>query len=209
MKKERPILFNTEMVRAVESGIKSQTRRIAKTQPTKGLHLHVSKALVLDGTERETWIYSHKDGLHCQEVTCPYGSVGDLLWVREKWRPLIDCRTGIEVRPDYYAESPEGFHKMYPSKWKPSIHMKKIHTRIWLEITNVRLEQLQTITEADAIAEGITRYESEMEGVETDWLSAKYGFEILWKEIYGDFCWGLSPWVWVVEFKRIEKPNTL
>lgn len=84
MKTERPILFSTEMVRAIQEGKKTQTRRLVKPQPEKGVHIHISEATVLSGSNKTTYIFSNPNGTEIVQVQCPYGKVGDTLWVREK-----------------------------------------------------------------------------------------------------------------------------
>ena len=202
--KERPILFSTEMVRAIQEGRKTQTRRIIKGISPEKQHNMEFHANVFP-----QFIFSdlHDNAFH---FTCPYGKPGDVLWVREKWRPLIDCKTG-ESSVDFYAEMPDAFHKQYPNKWKPSIHMLKAASRIWLRITNVRVERLMDIKREDAKAEGIkidsitgTKFHNYVDGTTT--YNERTSFYSLWESINGKESLDSNPWVWVVEFERIEKP---
>jgi hypothetical protein len=209
--KHHPILFSTEMVRAIQEGTKTQTRRVVKPQPDV-----IENGFVL--TEREDvgskcFIYNDRSDGDLKELFCPYGKPGDVLWVREKWRPLVDCKTG-EKSFDFYAEMPDDFHKQYPRKWKPSIHMPKDSARIWLLITHIRLERLQTISEDDAIAEGIAEIHPApfiirwKDYLSTSLLDSPYwSFYSLWCKINGIESWKSNPWVWVVEFEKIEKPS--
>lgn len=183
--KERPILFSGPMVRALLDGRKTQTRRVVKTDLSR------------------------------LPLKCPYGWPGDRLWVRERWgiNHYRYCGTIPKVRPvdladsllAYYAteDDPEILHEM---PWRPSIHMPRWASRILLEVTNVRVERLNAISEADAIAEGITR-DGEDQGwdSEAEWVcSTPYGaYRELWESINGPGSWDANPWVWVVEFKRV------
>lgn len=186
VKKERPILFSTPMVRAIVGISKKATRRIIKDKHILYM-LDVNKCLP-----------SYCAGLDF----CPYGKVGDILWVRETFRPLIDCETGEFSRWDYKAGMPDDFYKQYPQKgFKPSIHMPKAAARIWLEITEIKIERLQDISEEDAIAEGV-----ETLGLYPGYdVSCKGKFEGLWNSINGMESWEANPWVWVIKFKRIQK----
>jgi len=206
---ERPILFNGEMVRAILSGQKTVTRRACKPQPSA--HAHTKAA---DGTPMGSWWETGKN-----INRCPYGQPGERLWVRESFTDLRG--TGIEHRPDpagplqryaFAADSPPGSHsdevrKDYGIKWKPSIHMPRSACRILLEITAVRVERLQDISEEQARAEGITDGgchncgNHEPCGCECPTPSAVDSFVHLWNSTGGD--WDANPWVWVVEFKRV------
>jgi len=177
--KERPILFSGAMIRAILAGQKTQTRRVVKPQAIASP------------------IPSSKTG----RVHCPYGKPGDRLWVREAWRTVAESN---DLTPRdltaahrfwYEADAP---HQLGYGKLRPSIHMPRIASRILLEVVSVRVERLQDISEADAEAEGITTTEClECDG----WANA---YSRLWDSIYGEGSWAANPWVWVVEFKRIE-----
>ena len=216
--KQRPILFSTPMVQAIRKGTKKQTRRIVNPQPTKGLHTFISPSTVLDGSDRTTWIYSDKESSNCIEVKCPYGQPGDVLWVRETWfstrfdcNELLDC--GITSHIRFKADNNYDPKKdCIGRSWKPSIHMPKSAARIWLKITNVRLEQLQDISRDDARAEGIerdpvskTRYKNYVDGTTT--YNERTSFYSLWESINGEESLLSNPFVWVIEFEEIEKPD--
>jgi hypothetical protein len=200
MRKERPMLFSTEMVKAILDDRKTQTRRICKRQPTP----HTAYNSYKDGTFNICGAdYDSND------IKCPYGSVGDVLWVRETWLNV----NAIDEEPGYVFKADNPNWMMASGEhWKPSIHMPKKAARIWLEITNIRVERLHEITELDAMKEGIlrdplsvTKYHNYLdESFPT--YSAKHSFKSLWVSINGDESWLDNPWVWVVEFKRIEKP---
>ncbi|HGM7748549.1 TPA: hypothetical protein ACKQHJ_000938 [Pseudomonas aeruginosa] len=196
--RERPILFNDQMVRAILEGRKTATRRIAKPvkHPDLG-NIYAPGALVLE-----------REPQHVIDRACPYGQPGDRLWVRETWGLQVRSYGGgagefivyRATNPDaIYCRSSEG--REYPVKWKPSIHMRRHSSRILLEITAVRVERLQDISEEQARAEG---YPAERE-CETggSGLDAWLWFRSLWGEINGPEAFTANPWVWVIEFKRV------
>lgn len=201
---ERPILFSAPMVRAILEGRKTMTRRVVKiTHRTPGLALCLEPKV---GGPRP---------LVAAEL-CPYGQPGDRLWVRETWgvgsRPdPWGGYEGIEYRADQDGLEDDELlpcHKVktpddiclsdYRSGWHPSIHMPRWASRITLEITEVRVERLQEIGEADAMAEGVSGWVHD-ERCET----ARDGFRVLWESIHGSDSWSANPWVWVVEFRRV------
>lgn len=206
--KERPILFSGAMVRAILSGRKTQTRRVVKPQ------INVSRVTYgCIGGQGFGFIFGNK------VVRCPFGELGDRLWVREthfesrKWRhaPLFAAAPDFIYRADYeYREelsSVIGCHH-----WRPSIFMKREASRITLEIVSVRVERLQDISEADAVAEGIERDAAEFKNYNAKdkafpWLggvgAAVLSYKTLWESINGAGSWEANPWVWVVEFKQI------
>ena len=176
--KERPILFSAPMVRAILDGTKTMTRRIIKPQPT-----HFNPA----GTPRRVV----PNGGPSESICCPYGQPGDRLWVRETW---MDCRNIDGAISDSmyratFGNTPEG------GQWRPSIHMPRWASRILLEITDVRVERAQDISEADAISEGVQHSTLNDPRVEYRWL---------WESINGPDSWAATPWVWVIEFRKIE-----
>jgi hypothetical protein len=205
---ERPILFSTPMVQAIMEGRKTMTRRVVKPQP-----IHDLKLIVVSGDRYSSVSKKNTDGSYSVwNAKCPYGKVGDVLWVRETWRKSTkfngeeyvlyyadDCSLNAGIKP--------------PGKWKPSIHMPKSACRIWLEITNIRVERLQDISEQDAKAEGVEeihpapfviRWKDYI--AEPNFLDSPYwSFYSLWCSINGAQSWKDNPWVWVVEFKRINK----
>ena len=215
--KERPILFSAPMVRAILEDRKTVTRRAMKVQPVlKGNFWEVYGA----GWGKNMTSVPAVPG-HSLSSNCPYGQPGDRLWVRETF---IDLRgTGVEHRPDpdgpiqryaYAADCRPGSYsdetrKDFGLKYKPSIHMPRAACRILLEITDVRVERLQDITEEQAKAEGVRLYTDHAElgdwwhvdGIETYSADPRKSFELLWSSVGGD--WQANPWVWVVEFKRV------
>lgn len=191
--KERGMIFNAEMVRAILDGRKTQTRRVMKPQPEqcpRGGHWwpsNVFKTMLHVENEMQNgeggWGGLVGDA-------CPFGKPGDRIWVRETFG---DCG----VRLVYRADTDDGA-RCKVNRWTPSIHMPRWASRILLEITDVRVERLNDISECDAKAEGAP--------TECTLIGDKHypGFRSLWKSIYGDDSWQANSWVWVIEFKRIE-----
>lgn len=192
---ERPILFSAPMVRAILDSRKTMTRRIIKDPvPTQfpdwfaGAKWDPEFGMVVvdrGGVGRGTW-----------PRECPYGKPGDHLWVRETWQSLVEHD---KLAP---SQIPEGADIQYPatydgwvSKRRPSIHMPRWMSRITLEITGLRVERLQAISEEDAKAEGCGNHPV---GAARGW------FHDLWDEINGPESWPANPWVWVIEFGRIK-----
>lgn len=218
--KERPILFNAEMVKAIISGRKTQTRRVLKVQPDEdGLLLFLPSSRWLDTSERE--------------YNCPFGNVGDQLWVREAfrmaksldlnspsevaelslnagyknpWAPIQLEADGVRTGKWTGFDTPPVVTE--PGKLRPSLHMPRWASRIDLLITGVRVERLNAISESDAIAEGLERYNDD--GIV---YYGQYGrgdcrsevaYRDLWQSIYGAESWQANPWVWVIEFEHLR-----
>lgn len=228
----KPILFSTPMVQAILDDRKTQTRRITGLED---INKHPDD-YILEGFSSANpkrvfgALFRHKSGLMVF-IPCPYGEVGGILWIREKFRLQEAFEFDGETTPEhywYYATTPDivkcSDNEEYPKddwKWKPSIHMPKAACRIWLQIIDIRIERLQKITEEDAIAEGVYFYGTE--DSETDdyknYLyddkgncddfgvkTAKESFQTLWQKINSEDSWNQNPWVWVIELKRVEKP---
>lgn len=195
----KPILFNTDMVRAILDGRKSCTRRICKDA-----NEYTVPDMEFYNADRRTYaVYNFVDKEHMEQLstaerTCPI-CTGDILYVRETWK---EAPKGY-----YYYEDWQRNDIADITKWKPSIHMPKEAARIWLKVTNVRVERLQEITEVQAQAEGCNS------GLLTGACTARGQFEDLWnstvkKSDIDRYGWDASPWVWVIEFERCEKPET-
>lgn len=217
--KERGMIFNGEMVRAILDGRKTQTRRIISNVGADNCIPLQKRTKTKDG------IYTHVMDANIHWL-CPFGKVGDRLWVRETWSdvnlegaPAVAYRADDEVydlmEDESLLDEDGAFNYQDPrvskyqfaawysdlisgveGNWRPSIHMPRWASRILLEITDVRVERLNAITESDASAEGIT--DTGFGDLLVD------GYRYLWKSIYGDDSWQANPWVWVIEFKRIE-----
>lgn len=214
--KERPILFSTPNVEAILDGEKTQTRRVIKPQPQpnggKGLH-PIEPYACPDG--RWNWVLSGT-GMGGNPFSCLYGKPGDHLWVREKFqanRPFTGNIDHDFTATDFMYYAGDNPRYRDKDKWKPSIHMPRVASRITLEITNVRVERLQKISEMDAFAEGIdtegddyNRAEhAQLGGVSVDGGSpAVFAYKGLWEKINGAGSWNVNPWVWVIEFKRVK-----
>ncbi len=197
--KERPILFSGPMVNAILGNRKSQTRRVMKPQ------------LTVDGQKHHKWEVPDVIKL------CPYGQVGDRLWVRETLIPKEESAANGAARGvwAYYAAdnaTVAGNHVIV--KTVPSIFMPRWASRITLEITDVRVERLQEITESDAQAEGVREMtdgsgtfvgRTGPRNLVTPWLTAKEAFADGWDTLNfkRGFGWDTNPWAWVIEFKRV------
>ena len=198
---ERGMIFNAEMVRAILDGRKTQTRRPIKWKQTRFTEIGERE----DGSK---WPWS-EDAEHACDFwhPCPFGAVGDRIWVRETWNKyggLLTYRADHDWIDDMRKET------VCTAKWVPSIHMPRWASRILLEITNVRVERLNAISEEDARAEGIIDGgclncgEPEPCGCANPEPDATDAFAYLWQSIYGQESWNADPWVWVIEFKRVE-----
>jgi hypothetical protein len=194
--KERPILMSAPMVLATLAGRKTQTRRVIKLP--RGYHF--------DGIKRPAAVLCSLSGqpTGARIVTCPYGVPGDRLWVKER------CYEGTHKGGDpwvrYFADGqdqvPEG------TRWRSSIHMHRWASRIDLEITDVRVQRLQAISEADARAEGVAPLVFMASG-EPEVPDYSAGYEILWNLINGSGSWAAGPWVWALTFRRVEASAAL
>lgn len=192
----KPILFNIEMVRAILDGRKTCTRRIVKDGiPDDAMWGYT--AFTPKGYISCRGVYA--DGYGEGFFKLPY-QPGDILYVRETWGHPISLNSDKQYvfRADKIAES--GF-KNDSHIWHPSIHMPKKAARIWLNVTNVRVERLQDMTDDDAEAEGCFDYTSTALGFPDVWDSTIKGSDL---DRYG---WDANPWVWVIEFERCEKPG--
>lgn len=198
--KERPILFSAPMVRALLNGSKTQTRRVWKLPKWAEWNL-------IDGGEEKGELIPKDQKLRgwysVDEVACPFGQVGDRLWVRETHLPKS---SGTIYRADFSEFEAAGLGGMYGG-WKPSIFCKREHSRIQLEITGLRVERLQEISEEDAEMEGVVKFQ---DGKFANYLSgsgyalnAKSSYASLWESINGADSWVMNPWVWIVEFRRL------
>jgi len=221
---ERPILMLAPMVRACLDGSKTQTRRIAKdgknlppewaTFAQEMSNMNTGDGLgIFRWSEEHTvgqpvkqlrrWPFRGEDPIYdWYAIRCSYGKPGDRLWVRETWREdSPDDPEGALYRATETRTMPPGF------KWKPSIFMPRWACRLELEITGVRVERLQDISEADAIAEGVVApYITPPPGQMTPYKAGSFrqAYAQLWNQINGAGAWDANPWVWVVEFKRVK-----
>ncbi|HHH0255259.1 TPA: hypothetical protein ACPZQ5_002652 [Yersinia enterocolitica] len=224
--KERPILFNAEMVQAILSGRKTQTRRIVKCN---------FQDIGFNHDMGQEWPWS-EDCEHAEDYwhPCPLGVVGDQLWVRETFALLgnedgvcvdwqdnmvksdeqaaariykASCEQkhgdyGLYSIPDSAYWKPDTSNMKYEGSWRPSIHMPRWASRINLLITGVRVERLQDISEQDARAEGCAYGKGNGE-IDLA-VRPENHFPTLWASIYGEESWQANPWVWVINFERME-----
>ena len=209
--KERPILFSAPMVCAILEGRKTQTRRVVKPQPNRGSELTRMQDGYADGFIRA--VFAQDDEPNAYGIKCPFGQHGDRLWVRETWcvgslfddfapRDLSPPTENSRLALDYAADAKRIWGPEDQGRWRPSIHMPRWASRITLEITSVRVERLQDISDFDAYQEGAPSKAGTITGPYC--MSYKEGFRALWESIYGPGSWGANPWVWVLEFKRVE-----
>ncbi|MGG6084651.1 hypothetical protein ACQSEB_23790 [Salmonella enterica] len=211
--KERGMIFNGEMVRAILEGRKAQTRRPFNWRRQPAMEM-------AERDDGSLWPWAED----CERggdiwFACPFGEVGDRIWVRETFRVhsrATDVAT-LVYRASVRNSWTEQTHRVpvavcnkpaTPEKWTPSIHMPRWASRILLEITDVRVERLNAISQEDAQAEGM-----ELTGWRPTYSDPDSGGEVwtpydnfaqLWSSIYGEESWQANPWVWVIEFKRVE-----
>ena len=218
----KPILFNTEMVRAILDGRKTCTRRLVKPQPKSKLCYKFA------GSDSDTWGYPNRTAheIWGEEFKLPNDiteeelskrwnppyHTDDILYVRETWCGLPVNEAG-HMRGHtiyYYKADGELRPKGWRGTWHPSIHMPKEAARIWLKVTDVRVERLQEITSEQICREGVeVEYPHVLNGEEK-----RYAFSRLWdstikKSDLDRYGWNASPWVWVIEFERCEKPEVV
>lgn len=217
--KERPILFSAAMVKAILDGSKTQTRRAVKGNPVDMVRL-MHKVAALDGYDEPTGFYGFCPSPRVirKHVRCPYGQPGDRLWVRETWGytghgvwTIGDARMASgNGKAVYRADGDAGV-----GGWFPSIHMPREFSRISLRVTDVRVERLHDISEADAKAEGVEIDEETgaywgaegggvMPGATSRYSRATLAFADIWRSINGEASWVANPWVWAVSF-TVEK----
>jgi hypothetical protein len=199
--RERPILFSGPMVRAILAGQKTQTRRPVKPQPL-GDAAGVYADRYNHGSDWAFWLPDNRM-TEPRTWRCPYGAPGDRLWVRESW---ADGRRIYPFDPFIFRAATDAYDEEICRKeddrfrWRPSIHLPRRAARLVIDVTDVRVERLWDVSDADACAEGVM----------ADWdgdpsVAAPRGrFRALWERINGAFSWDPNPWVWVVTFRRVD-----
>lgn len=234
MTKTRPIIFSGPMVRAILDGRKTQTRRVIKNVPDPDWR-PIGFGELEDDRQKISWGAFDDDG---QGIKCPYGKPGDRLWVRETWgdlnadHPLATKhggRTPQEGDSLVYRANPADDAQWIPGHpgaadftWRPSIHMPRWASRITLEITDVRVERLQDISEDDAVGEGFEKLVEPVccgNGIEDPYVGglvccespdanlladARMMFRQYFCELNGPDAWDANPWVWALTFRRVE-----
>ena len=220
----KPILFNTEMVRAILDGRKTQTRRVVKSLDGLSFYRAEPSEDAYEALGKWDFFYGWLEGGvmfdACVSVKAPC-SIGDILWVRETWGKLTECDVFPPYEPNeerfiYRADIGDPDH--FQAKWHPSIHMPRDAARIFLRVKDVRVERLQEITPEQARAEGCdgrcncpsSGGNGSLSCVERDFRVEK--FESVWDStikrsdlpLYG---WYANPWVWVITFERCERPS--
>ena len=221
-----PILFNTDMVQAILDGRKTSTRRVIKFHENRftGKIPKADKLKVYKNTIRADKISFHEEPNYAFDVK-PLCKPGDILYVRETWQRAFSLdeneniiegtehyyyASGPETPPfDYWLDSETGEHKDR-MPWRPSIHMPKAAARIWLKVTDVRVERLQDIDGQEVLKEGINSHVHP----KADYfnMNQREAFEELWNFILkkadqDSYGWDANPWVWVIEFERCDKPE--
>lgn len=218
--KERGIIFNGAMVRAILSGQKTQTRRIMKQQPPERWSPVTSSGE--PDLQARTYTQGVVDRHGCLQAgpqvfgvadeewgaVSPFGQPGDRLWVRETWVHIDDEDDkfdGMGSQTYYRASSPASDDRWLKDrglKWKPSIHMPRHAARILLEITDVRIERLNSISDEDCRKEGCHGGHGAIPGYQYS-ATPREQFSHLWQSIYGQESWDSNPWVWIYEFKLV------
>lgn len=215
--KERPILMTPENAQKCFDGVKMQTRRIIKPQPPDGATVWQSEGI------GDTWQVRRCDPWH--SIKCPYGTAGDRLWIREAWQEKAWSLTELNragflsapkkphetyLNQDLYAIHKGGYNTAIgdPGRWTPSLRMPRWACRTVVEITEIRVQRVQKISEEDAIEEGVcdTPFYDEAER----YVSAGapraveiLAFAYLWQSINGPESWAQNPWVWAITFKKV------
>ena len=219
MKKETPILYSTPMVKSIVKNTKTKTRR---TRGLDKINLNPDDWIFNEIDPAGSFVFEHKNFDETFWVNSPYGNVGDLLWVRETFVDISSYKKAplfSDLEGNFLYKADDEFIGCH--KWKPSIHMPKVAARIWLEITHIKIERLQSITHEDAIAEGIedrwdcaerefrdymSKNQESNDWGDTYFNQANLSFISLWESINGLGSSELNPWVWVIEFEKVEKP---
>lgn len=222
--KERPIIFSAPMVQALLAGRKTQTRRVIKNdriQARASDWLRDRWHPVCDVT-REYVFTTERGAPEQARARCPFGQPGDRLWVREGWQAFFEDEVpadrprgprhtmGIPAQPHrrsfvYYRADGDLTHpELGKAGWLSPIHMPRKCARITLEITGVRVERLNSISEADAIAESVNVHPDHHGKPRDSIYSPIQAFRDLWESIHGLGAWEANPWVWAVAFQRVQ-----
>lgn len=194
--KELPILMSAPMVRAILTDKKTQTRRLCKVNGFSNRPITLL-------SQRDGAVFFRDAVSPFIPQVCPYGTIGDRLYVRETWQ--INAAGEIIYRADTQNDGPvDGRADQESKHWKPSIHMPRTHSRITLEVLSVRVERVQDISEEDAWAEGVDDIARTLPYSGDD--LGRVAFSGLWEDIYAarGYGWEMNPWVWCVSFKQVQ-----
>lgn len=212
--------MSTPMVQANLAFLKTMTRRLKALENINKTPDDWSFGNLVVNHKGELHVrFIHKEGQE-EFIKCPYGRPGDLLWVRETWAPDL-AGNDINDYVEYIRYAADGAR--LPIKWvkdysrynnRPGIHMNKEYARIWLQVTDVRVERLQDISEEDAKAEGVEKQQGSSSATRFYYrhykypqsydVDAKVSFRTLWESINGADSWGIDPWVWVITFEVLS-----
>ena len=221
MSRVLPILFNTDMVRAILDGRKTVTRRVIKPQPKAKIAYRCAGYGCGKWSHpgKDAWKYWDDESFRLPEdlsdaelskMWTPPCHTGDILYVRETWDSMVGISYGDLSADTVYFYKAEGDFRpaAQRGKWRPSIRMPKEAARIWLKVTDVRVERLQDITAEDVVKEGTTGFD--MEHIADLEEHFDIPFAALWdstikKSDLDRYGWDANPWVWVIEFERCEK----
>ena len=209
----KPILFNTEMVKAILNGRKTCTRRICKD-----INAYMVPDMEFYNADKRTYaVHNYTDRKHTEPLSlverkCPI-CPGDILYVRETWHKYekrVGKGEGCHIAEFYGYKASIANSEDANESWKPSIHMPKEAARIWLKVTDVRVERLQKITDKGAEQEG-AQPDNPFDYDVDKWPNLEY-FKEIWnstikKTEFDRYGWDANPWVWVIEFERCEKPG--
>lgn len=206
--KERPILFSSAMVRAILAGRKTQTRRSVATRRVlqfiggRGEETDPDKwGWFFDGPDHHGYMvlgrgHNERRDHGMVSIPCPHGEPGDRLWVRETWRSSLS-----DERTIHYAASLSDYDRKEKGPWRPSIFMPRWASRITLEITEVRVQRLQEISEDDAWSEGVDEIKVKIP-------TARDAFRLLWNDInIARAPWAFNPWIWAISFRRLPRTS--
>lgn len=208
MSRVLPILFNTEMVTAILDERKTVTRRVVKTKSKNACGFYVTTRKS-DGAFMGVYDYDENEMMFESPQTQP-AYIGDILYVRETWFKDVNR---YMYKADYYSE--EKFYKNGKEivmRWKPSIHMPKEAARIFLKVTDVRVERLQDMTLNDFLNEGISIPYEAFNDPDNAYMQSKKRFIYIWnptinKKQFDLYGWDANPWVWVIKFEKCERPK--
>lgn len=224
---EKPILFSAPMVSAILAGRKTQTRRPLKLQPLDVIPMKGEFETADGGPTAWVGLMQREPEPKGTVFRCRYGVRGDRLWVRETWGVWMDSEVADHIHePTWYRAdySQEQEREQAMCRWRPSIHMPRVRSRIDLEVVAIRVERLQEISAQDAIAEGLDALTkdgvtvkhgiADLDGLPgtddhgwawKDWeRDPRDAYRKLWESINGKGSWDSNPWVWVVTFTRVR-----